>query len=98
MKILPTKCPACHNPLIVKSLVCDECKTEVQGQYQLPPLASFSPEDQEFILNFLKVSGSLKDMAKLLQLSYPTVRNRLDEIIGRIKLTEQQNNTGKENQ
>lgn len=98
MKILPTKCPSCNNQLMVKSLVCDKCKTEVQGQYQLPALTSSSPEDQTFILNFLKVSGSLKDMAELLQLSYPTVRNRLDEIIERIKLAEQPDNIGKEKQ
>jgi hypothetical protein len=36
----------------------------------------------------MKASGSLKEMAKLLGLSYPTVRNRLDETIERIKLAE----------
>jgi hypothetical protein len=72
----------------VKSLVCEQCATEIQGQYELPPLASLCPEDQAFILDFIKASGSLKEMAKLLGLSYPTVRNRLDEIIERVKLAE----------
>ena len=88
MKILPTTCPACHNQLKVKSLICEQCDTEIQGQYELPPLASLCPDDQAFILDFMKVSGSLKEMAKLLGLSYPTVRNRLDEIIERVKLAE----------
>jgi hypothetical protein len=53
--------------------------------FDLPGLARLSTENQDFILQFIKSSGSLKEMAKLLKLSYPTVRNRLDEIIEHIK-------------
>lgn len=53
--------------------------------YPLPPLASLSAEDQAFILEFVKSSGSLKDMAALMKVSYPTVRNRLDDVIGRLQ-------------
>jgi len=88
MKILPVICPACNKQLRVKSLICEQCDTEVQGRYALPPLAGLCPDDQIFIQDFLKASGSLKEMAKLLRLSYPTVRNRLDEIIEHIKLAE----------
>lgn len=98
MKILPAICPACKSQLKVKSLICEQCRTEIQGKYELPPLAGLSPDDQAFILEFIKASGSLKEMAKLLKLSYPTVRNRLDEIIERVKLAEKPNeNNGKEN-
>ncbi len=98
MKVLPTACPACNSQLKVKSLVCEQCKTEIQGQYELPPLAKLSPDEQAFALEFIKASGSLKQMAKLLKLSYPTVRNRLDEIIERVKLAETAvENNGREN-
>jgi hypothetical protein len=53
-------------------------------------------EDQGFVLEFIKASGSLKEMAKLLGLSYPTVRNRLDEVIELIKFTEKSGKEGKE--
>lgn len=98
MKLLPTKCPACNSQLIVRSLVCQHCQTEIQGEYELPVLAKLSPEDQLFILDFIKSSGSLKEMARLLRLSYPTVRNRLDEIIEQLKLAEspEQNNRRQE--
>lgn len=88
MKVLPTLCPSCNNQLKVKSLICEQCGTEIHGQYELPPLARLRGDDQTFILEFMKASGSLKEMAKLLGLSYPTVRNRLDEIIERVKLAE----------
>ena len=97
MKLLPVECPACNSKLKVKSLICQQCKTEIQGEYELPILTRLSPEDQLFILEFIKSSGSLKEMARLLRLSYPTVRNRLDEIIERLKQAENsRENNGKE--
>lgn len=85
MKVLPTVCPSCGSQLKVKKLFCQACETEIEGMFDLPRLAKLSTEDQDFILQFIKASGSLKEMAKLLKLSYPTVRNRLDEVIERIK-------------
>ena len=104
MKKMPTKCPACNGLVEVKSLLCQSCQTQIQGLYQLPALARLSPDDQEFLLEFVKSSGSLKEMARLLKLSYPTVRNRLDEIIERVKEAEnectgyqEENSTGTDN-
>jgi hypothetical protein len=85
VKQLPVTCPSCAGKLAVKRLHCEKCQTEVEGLYPLPTLASLSHDDQEFILEFIKASGSLKEMASLLKVSYPTVRNRLDELIFRIK-------------
>ena len=83
--MLPCICPSCQSQLKVKSLRCETCQTEVSGLYELPVLARLSSNDQQFILQFIKCSGSLKDMAKYLNLSYPTVRNLLDDIIERLK-------------
>lgn len=83
-KSLPLTCPGCSTRLKVKSLLCDKCGTSVEGLFDLPPLVSLPANDQLFVLHFIKYSGSLKDMAKHLNLSYPTVRNMLDEIIDRI--------------
>lgn len=88
MKNLPTTCPSCSGKLAVKRLHCDKCETEVEGLYSLPVLASLSQDDQEFILEFIKASGSLKEMTAILKISYPTVRNRLDEVI--VKLQQDQ--------
>ena len=87
-KSFPLNCPSCNAGLKVKSLQCSACGTSVDGLFDLPPLASMSATDQLFALNFIKYSGSIKDMAQHLNLSYPTVRNMLDEIIERIKKIE----------
>ena len=85
VKRLPVLCPSCSSKLAVKRLRCEKCETEIEGLYALPPLASLSPDDQDFLVQFIKASASLKDMARLLNVSYPTVRNQLDEIIDKLK-------------
>jgi len=43
-------------------------------------------EEQEFLKRFILASGSLKQLAKDYEVSYPTVRIRVDKIIEKIKL------------
>ena len=45
-------------------------------------------EDIEFIRNFILNSGSLKNISKIYNVSYPTVRLRLDKLIDGIKNSE----------
>lgn len=45
-----------------------------------------SDEDLAFIRRFILASGSLKEMAAFYQISYPTVRLRLDRLIEKVKL------------
>lgn len=70
------------------SLKCEECETIVNGSFKLPLLARLSNEDQLFVLEFLKSSGSIKEMASQAKVSYPTMRNRLDDLINTIKILE----------
>jgi len=51
-------------------------------------LTGMSEEDLGFIRRFLLASGSLKQMAAEYDISYPTVRLRLDRLIEKIKLYE----------
>ena len=53
-------------------------------------MAELDEEDVSFIRNFLLCSGSLKEVACRYRVSYPTVRLRLDRLIQKIKLGEDQ--------
>ena len=88
-KRFPTICPSCGGVLSVKSLHCALCDTMVQGDYAIHPILRLSADEQQFVLSFIKCSGSLKQMANDMGLSYPTVRNLLDDIIE--KLTKLEN-------
>jgi len=84
LKTFPSTCPACSASLHVSELSCSECETKIQGQFVLPQIVSLSSSEQEFMLAFLKASGSLKEMSKVLGFSYPKVRNMLDELIVKV--------------
>ena len=47
-------------------------------------------EDAAFLKNFVVKSGSLKEIARLYGVSYPTVRLRLDKLIQKIELSDHQ--------
>ena len=51
-------------------------------------MTELEDEDLAFIKKFILSSGSLKEVASLYGVSYPTVRLRLDRLIQKIKLTE----------
>lgn len=52
---------------------------------QRHPLLSLSPEDLDLMLQFVLVSGSLKELASIYQVSYPTIRARIDRMIARLR-------------
>lgn len=81
---LPTVCPSCDHTLNVSRMKCPDCSTEVSGDYELPVILKLNREEQDFILNFFLSSGSIKEMAKQAELSYPTMRNKMDDLIGKI--------------
>ncbi|MCH7399108.1 DUF2089 domain-containing protein [Belliella sp. DSM 107340] len=88
-KKLPIICPSCSSGLKVKSLHCDSCETTITGQFNLPVLLRLEKTELDFVLDFIRCSGSLKIMASKLNLSYPTVRNMLDDLIYKIDKLEQ---------
>ena len=51
-------------------------------------MAELEDEDLAFVKKFILASGSLKEVASVYGVSYPTVRLRLDRLIQKIKLTE----------
>ena len=53
-------------------------------------ILALEQEDATFLKNFVLKSGSLKEIAKLYEVSYPTVRLRLDKIIQKIEMSNQQ--------
>lgn len=80
-----TECPICNEKLRVKKLECMKCGISLEGEFYATPIVSLTEEQQTFIELFVLSSGSLKEMAEILGVTYPTVRTRLDEIIADLK-------------
>ncbi len=79
------RCPYCYNLMEVERLRCRECDIAVEGSFPVPRLMQLKPEELDFVERFVMASGSLKEIAKELGISYPTVRARLDRIIDTLK-------------
>lgn len=75
-------CPICHKELHVREYHCPACAVSFKGDFSRSWLEGFSASQLEFIKLFLLVQGNLKELQKKLGISYPTVKNRLSEIIG----------------
>ncbi len=80
MDISNARCHGCDQPMEIKRLECGHCGVSTEGEFEVPPLARLSTEDQVFVHAFVRHHGSIKKMEKLFGISYPTVKNRLRAI------------------
>ena len=81
MHPIPNECPVCHGELTVTRLHCRECDTAISGRFIGGPFAILTPEQLVFVELFIKNEGKITHLEGELGLSYPTIRNRLHEII-----------------
>ena len=76
-----TTCPVCKHELNVVKLRCEHCDTEVTGTFTLSKFNYLETEKLYFIEIFIKNRGNIKAIEKELNISYPTVKKMLDEVI-----------------
>ena len=83
MNQLLTKCPICNGELAVTRLYCPQCDTTIEGHFSPGRnlFANLSPEQMQFALTFIRCEGRFNRMEEELNLSYPTLRSRLTEIV-----------------
>ncbi len=77
----PTRCPVCRSELTVAKLHCSSCDTSIEGRFTGGPIAHLTAEHLDFIVTFVRCEGKINRMEKEFDLSYPTIRNRLHEVI-----------------
>jgi hypothetical protein len=65
---------------VVERIRLADSEVAVEGQFELPPLARLTAEDQVFVIAFVRCHGSIKQMEKFFGVSYPTIKNRLNRI------------------
>jgi hypothetical protein len=80
MDISKALCPDCKAPLTATRLACPNCKLTLEGDFEVSPLGKLHPDDQAFVIAFVRHHGSLKKMENIFGISYPTVKNRLNAI------------------
>lgn len=81
MQSIPTQCPLCGGQITVTRLHCRDCDSTIEGRFSGGFFSQLSPEQLKFVETFVRLEGKIKHMEEEIGLSYPTIRNRLHEII-----------------
>lgn len=81
MPIYSGRCPVCGQEMAITRLHCRACDTGLDGNFSLNRFARLTAEQIAFLETFVRCQGKLSWVGDELDLSYPTVRNRLNEVI-----------------
>ena len=77
----PNRCPICQSELEVTRLHCPSCDTTIDGHFASGHFANLTSEQLEFVVTFVRCEGKINRMEQEMGLSYPTIRNRLHEVM-----------------
>jgi len=79
-------CPLCPGKKMSPSRMSCECgRLHVEGEVHLPPLARLGADDRRLAEELILCGGNLKILAARFEITYPTLRKRLDGMIGRLQ-------------
>lgn len=83
MTKLPETCPICQSNLVVTRFYCPNCESSAGGYFQreADSFSKLTKDQREFLLTFVRTEGRLIRMEETLGISYPTLKNRLNEVI-----------------
>jgi hypothetical protein len=74
--------------MVIERVRLTESGIAIEGDFELPPLARLSADDQVFVMAFVRAEGTIKEMEKNFGVSYPTIKSRLNRIAGQLQLVE----------
>ncbi len=81
----PSRCPSCSGVLNPVKYVCSQCGTEVSGDFTVCPFCSLDGENRRLLELFLLARGNLKAVQRMLGVSYPTARTRIEEMFNTLE-------------
>ncbi|MHB1954991.1 MAG: DUF2089 family protein, partial [Sulfobacillus sp.] len=76
-----TSCPSCRHSLQITELTCPHCHITIRGQFDSHPTLELTEEQLAFLKVFVVSRGNLKEIERILGISYPTVRSKLDQLV-----------------
>lgn len=83
-----SKCPSCGGELKIALLKCNECGMELKNDFELSNFDLLNQTDNEFLMSFLKNRGNMSALQDELDISYPTAKKRLDDLLIALGITE----------
>ena len=84
----PSRCAVCGSELNITRLSCPNCHSELSGNFSPCKYCMLSDKQKLFLDVFLQSRGNIKEVERSLNISYPTVKGLLDELITTLFLSE----------
>ena len=78
---LPAQCPVCGGELEITNVRCLGCETGMAGHFTRGRFANLTQQQWHFIETFIRCKGKIKDVEVALDISYPTVVARLNDVV-----------------
>ena len=78
---MPTRCPVTGEPLEVTRLRGPNSGVVIEGNFLPNEFALLDRESLDYLRLFVKVRGNLKEVERMLGVSYPTVRARFEQLL-----------------
>lgn len=89
MYSVPARCPVCNGNLQIREVVCESCGTQLRGQFSASTCryCGLDAEQRQFLEVFLRCRGVYNCVERELNISYPTVKARLESLLHALGLS-----------
>ena len=73
--------------MVISELKCPKCDLRVRKDFLPCEFCQLSEDDYEFLKIFLRTQGKITDIEKILGVSYPTIKSKIDNLLQNLKLS-----------
>jgi len=87
MNKMISECPSCGEKMVMSELKCPHCDLRVKKDFPFCEFCQLSEDDYEFLKIFLRTQGRITDIEKILDLSYPTIKAKIDNLLKNLNLS-----------
>ncbi|MCX7995415.1 MAG: DUF2089 domain-containing protein [candidate division WOR-3 bacterium] len=79
-------CPMCGGEMVISELRCKECNLMIKKDFPMCEFCQLPEEDYEFLKIFLRSEGKITDIEKILGVSYPTIKSKIENLLRKLNL------------
>lgn len=87
MNLKLLSCPSCRSKMVISELKCPECDLKVRKDFSPCEFCQLSEDDHEFLKIFLRAQGRITDIEKILGISYPTIKTKIERLLTALRLS-----------
>ncbi|MEO0095411.1 MAG: DUF2089 family protein [candidate division WOR-3 bacterium] len=79
-------CPLCGGRMVISELRCKDCDLRVKKDFPQCEFCELPEDDYEFLKIFLRTEGKITDIEKILGVSYPTIKAKIEHLLKSLNL------------